>query len=150
MHIVKDKSVVVGKIYKSQIDGRRIPASLMAVIFIVCASVFVVAGFVWEEPSFHWPAVFIVGLGVIIALTGYFEPLCVETAGVRRKKRFVSWDDLVVTMVQNMPLENNSHPYWLVLSEGKLKYKTRKKQTIFRLAVTDENLSLVLNFYVFY
>lgn len=147
MQIVKDKSVVVGKLHKSQIDGRRIPASFAAVILIVCASVFVVAGFVWEEPSFHWPAVFIVGLGVIIALTGYFEPLCVETAGVRRKKRFVSWDDLVVTMVQNMPLENNSHPYWLVLSEGKLKYKTRKKQTIFRLAVTDENLSLVLNFY---
>lgn len=142
-----NKSLFVAKFYKTNIVGSgHTPVSYWILVGGSCVLGLIV-GWISNTPEMFWVVGCAILVSVLLQLSGEFEPLYLETKGIRYKKKFVPWEDLVLTMVPNTYPEYKECRYWLVLSEGKLQYKTRKKQQIFKLAVTKENLQLLFRFY---
>ena len=144
---MKDKSVVVGKLYKTDWRGYK---SISTPVFFLLEGLFVIAGIAFyiveESPAILLFAVISVILSIPIPFSGCFSPLLVETGGVRMQRRFVAWEDLVLEIASStFPL--GADVYWLALSEGRLKPKTAHRQIIFQVLVTKENLELLFRFY---
>lgn len=138
---MEKKSLVIGKLYKTELYGKILSPVACWIITIATVVTCIIASIVLETPTFYIIAGAVAIIQICAVVSEATTPLIVETCGVRYKTQFFPWQNVAVTVVLGLAHKNGLPS--IVVSEGKLNSKTVRKQTIFRMMFTKNNLLLL-------